>query len=376
MVTAEIITGDCLEVMRGMAGESIDACVTDPPYGLRFMGKQWDYQIPSVEIFKEIYRTLKDGSRLLCFAGTRTMHRMWVNIEDAGFTIEDTIMWVYGSGFPKHKSKLKPAYEPICVARKGRSAELNIDGCRIEHITVNGGNLADNPHLRGTKLRSAPVVTSFGVEGDVTPLTSQQGRWPANIIFDEEAGEMLDEQSGTSRSTGGLNPHVQAAPISAHGGFAEKENRPYFNYGDVGGASRFFYCAKASRAERNAGLEGMPQRVAHDDVRMNGGGSLPQQTPNQHRPQGNHHPTVKPISLMRHLCRLIAPKGSVILDPFAGSGSTGIACAQEGFDFIGIERDPEYVEIARCRIKHAQGQWAEIPKRVTNDKPMPLFDVA
>jgi DNA modification methylase len=329
MVTAEIITGDCLDVMRGMAGESIDACVTDPPYGLRFMGKQWDYQIPSVEIFREIYRTLKDGSRLLCFAGTRTMHRMWVNIEDAGFVIEDTIMWIYGSGFPKHKSKLKPAYEPICVARKGRSAELNIDDCRIgmqEEKAVKRSGLGYGSTAKGHEV-----------------VIGGQGRWPANIILDEGAGEMLDEQSGTSRSTGGLNPHVQPAPISVHGGFEEKENRPYFNYGDSGGASRYFYCAKASRSERG---------------------------------QDNKHPTVKPISLMHYLCRLVTPKGGIILDPFAGSFSTGIACAQEGFNFIGIERDPEYVEIGWRRINHARGITVDIPKQVKSDKPMPLFDVA
>lgn len=184
---AEIIRGNAEHL--SLVDECIDACVTDAPYGLSFMGKHWDYQIPSVETFREIYRVLKDGSRLLCFGGTRTMHRMWVNIEDAGFTIEDTIMWMYGSGFPKHKSKLKPAYEPICVARKGYSSVLNIDNCRIEtgdNLSRIDGEGEYAPRTGNAYAQDEWSKKSFKRSSQGSPL----GRWPANIILDEKAGRL------------------------------------------------------------------------------------------------------------------------------------------------------------------------------------------
>lgn len=347
---AEIITGDTKYLP--LADECIDTCVTDPPYGLSFMGKHWDYQIPSVEIFREIYRTLKDGSRLLCFGGTRTMHRMWVNIEDAGFTIEDSIMWLYGSGFPKHKSKLKPAYEPICVARKGYSSELNIDDCRInpgELISGGGNGRATVPNGFGSGL-----TKEAGTRPIVRPHTD--GRWPANIILDEEAGELLDEQSGMLTSgTGAVKRNSSIGyQANALGRESRAAGTANVEYGDTGGASRFFYCAKASRSERHAGLEDPGPQFQY--------GTTLRKVENTET-RGNNHPTVKPLALMRYLCRLVTPKDGIILDPFMGSGSTGIASVQEGFRFIGIEREAEYVEIARRRIDHAMSEAA-----------LPLFD--
>jgi site-specific DNA-methyltransferase (adenine-specific) len=292
MPSSKIILGDCLEELKNIPGESVHAIVTDPPYGLAFMGKKWDCDVPSVEVWRECLRALKPGGHLLSFAGTRTQHRMCVNIEDAGFEIRDMIAWVYGNGFPKSRNlngewqgwgtALKPAMEPITVARKppegtvavnvqehGTGA-LNVDGCRIE-------NKDGKPVFAYIKSNSInPSSYDVGGSKQLGEI-SFQGRWPANFIHD-----------GSDETMDGLGP-----------------------------ASRFFYCAKASQADR-------------DD--------------------GNNHPTVKPTSLMRYLCRLVTPLGGTVLDPFCGSGSTGKAAVMEGFNFIGIERESEYVEIAKARI--------------------------
>jgi site-specific DNA-methyltransferase (adenine-specific) len=319
---------------------SVDAVVTDPPYGLSFMGKKWDYDVPGVEVWAECLRVLKPGGHLLCFAGTRTQHRMAVRIEDAGFEIRDMIAWVYGSGFPKsldvskaidkaagaerkvvgtkkhhagniHNARygqatateyiysdpatpeakqwegwgtaLKPALEPITVARKpliGTVAEnvlqhgtgaINVDGCRVG---TDGGTKHNDGEKGTTKnCYGNGLFVEFG-----KPVIGL-GRWPANFIHDgsEQATDLL------------------------------------------GASARFFYCAKASKRDRD---------------------------------EGNHHPTVKPTDLMRYLCRLVTPPDGTVLDPFMGSGSTGKAAVLEGFSFIGIEREAEYVTIAQARINH------------------------
>jgi site-specific DNA-methyltransferase (adenine-specific) len=323
-----IYTGDCLDVLRTLPADFVDAIVTDPPYGLSFMGKKWDYDVPSEAIWRECLRVLKPGGHLLAFAGTRTQHRMAVRIEDAGFEIRDMIAWVYGSGFPKsHNLKedwqgwgtaLKPALEPITVARKpliGTVAEnvlahgtgaLNVDGCRV------GSAVGDEPlrweHGRGMGFHGAKN------RGPCQLLTSP-GRWPANLIHD-----------GSEEVVGLLND-----------------------------AARFFYCAKASKADRDEGCEGM-ELVTHQSGM---GGAMPVDDDGNARDRfkaqsRNHHPTVKPTDLMRYLCRLVTPPGGTVLDPFMGSGSTGKAAMLEGFDFIGIERDPEYVKIAEARIGAAR----------------------
>ncbi|STB73759.1 prophage DNA methylase [Citrobacter koseri] len=298
--------GDCLDVLRSMADNSVDSIVTDPPYGLSFMGKKWDYDVPSPAVWAECLRVLKPGGHLLAFAGTRTQHRMAVCIEDAGFEIRDMIAWVYGSGFPKSHNlrgalegrgtALKPALEPVTVARKwfrgavvanvlthGTGA-LNIDRCRV-------GTEGSRTNSSQPRAERNGFVKGF-VEGTETVIRDQ-GRWPANLIHD------------------GSDEVVSILP---------------------GNSARFFYCAKASRKDRNEGLEGIPS------------------------PQQNHHPTVKPTDLMRYLCRLVTPPGGTVLDPFMGSGSTGKAAVLEGFRFIGIEREPEYIEIARQRIAAARRQ--------------------
>ncbi|WP_288074800.1 site-specific DNA-methyltransferase, partial [Pseudomonas sp.] len=287
--------------------------------------KRWDYDGPSVEMWAECLRVLKPGGHLLAFAGTRTQHRMAVRIEDAGFEIRDMIAWVYGSGFPKSRNldgdwqgwgtALKPALEPITVARKpligtvaanvlqhGTGA-LNIDGCRVG--TEGGTAKGSKPDGAGNGIYGA------GLHGACEIKRLDAGRWPANLIRSgSEPADLLGE------------------------------------------AARFFYCAKASKRDRDEGLEGFEAKAAksyeggrivsadHPETAM-GGASV----------RANNHPTVKPTDLMRYLCRLVTPPGGLVLDPFMGSGSTGKAALQEGFRFVGIEREAQYLEIARARIE-------------------------
>lgn len=361
-MTTHIVHGDCLDALKIEPENSVDAVITDPPYGLSFMGKKWDYDVPSKEMWVEALRVLKPGGHLLSFGGTRTYHRMVVNIEDAGFEIRDQIQWIYGSGFPKSHNldgehegwgtALKPANEPIVLARKPLSEStvaknvikwgtgaLNVDGSRIgtevRSYSINGairggnfGNKANQPSNEREQI-------------------SAQGRWPANVIFDEQAAFMLDEQSGQFAGSIGRANRKSAGQYEASnfkvGVVTETETK------DFGGASRFFYCAKSSKAERNRGLEGeAKQKQGARPSSADATGKFPD---HDHRPTGgNNHPTVKPIKLMKYLCRLVTPPNGIILDPFMGSGSTGVAAKNLGFDFIGIEMNEEYVEIAKRRI--------------------------
>jgi hypothetical protein len=400
-----IFVGDCLEVLRTLPDCSVDAVVTDPPYGLSFMGKRWDYDVPSVEVWAECLRVLKPGGHLLAFAGTRTQHRIAVRIEDAGFEIRDMIAWVYGSGFPKSLdvskaidkaagverevvganpkwntspramnpgggerqampvytasatklarqwqgwgTALKPALEPITVARKpliGTVAEnvlahgtgaLNVDGCRVP-----GALEGDPSRFCKTDGGSFAAFTS-------APVVRSEGRWPANLIHDgsDEVVGLFPNTTSGSRKAG---RHVVAGGQGRYGEFAEGDLPEVI--GDSGSAARFFYCAKASKADRDEGCEGLEERETNRYGEQ-GQGPLSQQTPRVTQRNRNHHPTVKPTALMQYLCRLVTPPGGVVLDPFMGSGSTGAAAMLEGFQFIGIEREAEYVAIARERIE-------------------------
>jgi DNA modification methylase len=379
--------------MKLLDDNSIDSIVTDPPYELGFMGKKWDSTgiAYNVDVWRECLRVLKPGGHLLAFGGTRTYHRMACAIEDAGFEIRDQMQWIYGSGFPKSQniSKaidkkfgakreviktvkgmgkqnpewngtakgrkenyykpeyqltasatpeakqwdgwgtcLKPANEPIVVARKPISEKtiadnvlkwgtggLNIDGCRIPTDPA-----VDDPRLGGKGSwktdKAAKNVYEGGYAGE-NIQSSALGRFPANVILDEEAGRMLDEQSGVSKSntrqpTGGqiLNPETgwnQNAMI----------DKTVRGYNDAGGASRFFYIAKASKKERG---------------------------------EGNNHPTVKPVSLIKYLVTLVTPPDGVCLDPFMGSGTTAVACIKVNRKYIGFELLEEYCKIAEKRL--------------------------
>jgi DNA modification methylase len=420
---ATLYRADCMDVLPMLP--KVDACITDPPYGLSFMGKKWDYDVPSVEVWAECLRVLKPGGHLLAFAGTRTQHRMCVRIEDAGFEIRDMIAWVYGSGFPKSLdvskaidkaagaerevvgdktfadgskarktqklggnatfsdevsresnlvltapateaarqwqgwgTALKPALEPITVARKPLSegtvaanvlahgtGALNIDGCRVEDTVETW------PATRSFRSGISSGYTE-GIEKGATQSAgaAPTGRWPANLIHDG-SGEVLGAFPSVKT---GVCPAHASGTNSVYGDFAKRgDNRPAANGGDTGSAARFFYCAKASKKDRDDGLDHLPEmKSSVGDNRP--GGDFNEglgKTPGVRR---NHHPTVKPIDLMRYLVRLVTPPGGMVLDPFMGSGSTGKAAMLDGFRFIGIERERKYFDIACKRIEDAQ----------------------
>lgn len=305
--------GDCLDVLLKFPSDSIDQVVCDPQYGLRFANQKWDYDLPGVDRWREIFRVAKPGSFLLAFGGTRTFHRATCEIEDAGWSIRDCMSWMYGQGWPKSDSCLKPAWEPIIVAAKGKAAALNIDGARI---FTDWSERPDAWKRSGhsAKPRAKKIAAPPGNGITCHPL----GRWPTNVLLDEEAAEALDAQAGKRRS-GTWNGQRKAPKTrNAYGSFAGTKAEASYG-GDSGGASRFFYVSK-SRFESQRG-------------------------------EGNTWPTVKPPDLMRYLCRLTRQtEHSRLLDPFMGSGTTGIAALEEGMHFIGIERDAKAMKIARRRL--------------------------
>jgi site-specific DNA-methyltransferase (adenine-specific) len=423
--------GDCLEVLRTIADNSVDSVVVDPPYHLTstkgdkkgFMGKDWDGGDIAfrTDVWSECLRVLKPGGHLLSFSHSRTYHRMAVAIEDAGFEIRDSIMWIYGSGFPKShnigkaidkiqgnerevigdyetsipqitpwkdvdrfESKnqqtkgssdyegwgtaLKPAHEPICMARKPLSEKsiaenvlkwgtggINIDGSRIEYKDGIENEFSES-YLRSGHSKSEGDDLIFNISGNKREgvYVNQEGRFPANIIFDEEAGKLLDEQSGPT-SQG----HWSKTKTTGFGEFGNGSSTyegvgPKDKNKDKQGASRFFYCPKVSKKERNAGLDDfeekesvLPGRNTFDENgnRLRVDGSIIPPLVSK-----NHHPTVKPIKLMEYLIKLVTPKGGVVMDCFMGSGSTGIAARNLGFRFLGIEKEQEYFDIAKQRI--------------------------
>lgn len=310
--------GNSLEVLKGFADNTFSAVCTDPPYGISFMGKKWDYDVPTKELWVEVLRVLKPGGILLAFAGTRTQHRMAVNIEDAGFEIRDMIAWISAYRMPKHVSCLKPALEPITLARKPakKATPLNIDACRIDGRERTDYGLSKSIRTQGS---------TYGSPSESADFDSTKGRWPANVIHDgsDEVVALFPDSAGS----GGSVPNVK---ITGYGDSIGNGTSEYFG-GErkkvdcgTGSAARFFYSSRASKKDRN---EGLPEGVE------------------------NTHSTVKPTDLMRYLCRLVTPPGGTVLDPFMGSGSTGKAAVLEGFNFVGIDLDPAYVEIAKARIE-------------------------
>jgi len=477
MKKTKLMLGDNIESLKKLPENSVDSIVTDPPYGLSFMGKKWDHDVPSVDFWKEVYRVLKPGGHVLSFGGTRTYHRMVVNIEDAGFEIRDQIMWLYGSGFPKSHNigkavdklqgndrkvvgekqtqifnnetlkeqgsmmgspdnriigninitkgqsdwegwgtALKPANEPICVARKPLSEKsvaenvlkwgtggINIDGCRV-------GSDGGTKKVDINKDSDTMFEGGRHNSGKVEELN--EGRFPANIILeclcDEvikgEKGEVkkttrgksfgeiaygelnkdksvegidnyndkgdihtnpmcpcyiMDEQSGVSSSQNGKSKtkinNKDANWFRNSGGDIEER----WGFGDKGGASRFFYQAKVSKAERNMGLDGFEDKKK---IHLSKKSRMKEQGTELDEPATgferfttivkNNHPTVKPVNLMAYLCRLVTPPNGIVLDPYMGSGATGIAAQLEGFRFVGMELDEDYFKIAEARINN------------------------
>ena len=408
-MTHQLHHGDCLEILRSMPDCSVDSIVTDPPYGLSFMGKKWDYDVPSVEVWVECLRVLKPGGHLLAFAGTRTQHRMAVRIEDAGFEIRDMIAWVYGSGFPKSLDvskaidKMDAAEEQ--QARRYRFTEWvrstgitskQIDKATSTNMCGHYTTAASQPaimtreHLEACRHLLGEVPAWVEQEADIRSVESKnfaEREVVGQKIVNGEEGTAGGYQNGIASVRGSdisiqrqINitaPATDAAKQWEGWGTALKpalepitvarkplvgtvaENVLQYGTGAinvdggrvVGGrwpanfihdgseeatdllkdSARFFYCAKASKADRG----------------------------------DNHHPTVKPTDLMRYLCRLVTPPNGIVLDPFNGSGSTGCAAVLEGFQYIGIEREAEYIAISEKRIQARSKQVQEQPKQLT-----------
>ena len=405
MESDRIENRDCLAGMREMEENSVDAVVCDPPYGISFMQAHWDHGVPGVPYWQEALRVAKPGGHLLAFGSPKTHHRLMIAIEDAGWEIRDCLMWVFGSGMPKgldvgkaldraagaerevvgersnvfnrpitpgwDKSKglkdrgpfetssgkvvvvtapatdaakqwdgwgtsLKPAYEIVILARKpldGTVAEtvlkwgcggINIDGCRIEVSNSDPGKKNWHGNRPSCKEYHRGPQALYGAYAPHTSSEHESGRWPANLLLDEAAADLLDQQSGTLKS--GANPARRGSAKSknCYGEFKGQESCTVHRGANSGGASRFFYCSKASKKERCGSL----------------------------------HPTVKPLALMRYLCRLVTPPGGLILDPFMGSGSTAVAAVQEGFHYLGFEINPTYCADAERRIAEARREIA------------------
>lgn len=391
-----------LDVLAALPSESVDSIVTDPPYGLTnnkkggtgtaslnldspagrsrvttggFMGCEWDAVVPGPTFWRSCLRVAKPGAYLVAFGGPRTAHRLACAIEDAGWEIRDCLMWLYGTGFPKSHNlrdewagwgtALKPAWEPIYLCRKSfkrsvagnvlehRTGALNIDGCRIASGADHAAKCASVVGLDSG--RSDCVYGEW--TGSRTDSHSPLGRWPANLLLDEEAAALLDAQTGELQGRGNVTPTKRpayaASSYQAPMGYGGVE----LSRGDIGGASRFFYTAKASRTEREAGLDRFEPRIVND------GRDTPIDNPYQRGDtlRKNTHPTVKPLALMRWLVRLVTPPNGLVLDPFAGSGTTGIAAVLERFRFLGVERLSEYAELARARIASVDPSTGEPP---------------
>lgn len=352
--------------MATLDENSVDSCVTDPPYHLTsvvkrfgkknsapakfgtdgayaraskgFMGKEWDGGDVSFnpETWAAVLRVLKPGGHLIAFSATRNYHRMACAIEDAGFEIRDQLAWMYGSGMPKsHNQKddwegwgsaLKPAWEPIVLARKPFKGSIkeNLETWGVGVLNINGCRVETSDDIK-VHSRSAAAAKSKGIYGDSKAQDTHKGkgqelgRWPANILHDgsDDVVTAFPDSKGQQGDVRGSEPSKPTDGV-CYGEFAER--REFKSRKDSGSAARFFYCAKASKSDRNAGAE-------------------------------NIHPTVKPTELMRYLCRLVTPPGGRVLDPFMGSGSTGRGALLEGFRFAGIEMDAEYMKIAEARIR-------------------------
>lgn len=437
----KLLHGDCLELLKSIPDQSINAVITDPPYGLSnhtqqdivnaltawlageeykhgkkgFMGKEWDSFVPSPTIWREVWRVLKPGAHVLCAAGTRTVDLMGISLRLAGFEIRDTIEWLYGSGFPKSLdiskaidkaagadrkivgfkkdishcergdsnieqqernyndsiftknngrqlitapatesaqqfegmgTALKPAHEPFILARKpiekglsiaenclkwGTGA-IDIDGCRVAtNDNTSRIQTTNTPKFSGIyRVYNSPI-------GFITK-TNNQGRFPANVIHDGSECVVKEFPMSSSGESSGFKSNKT--------GFIKTENPAYFQAYNksYGSAARFFYCAKASPSERNTCLDNL-EDVSCGCLKGRKDGSLGSKVINK-----NHHPTVKPIRLMEYLTKLISRENQVVLDPFMGSGTTGIACQNLGRQFIGIEISKEYYDIAYQRI--------------------------
>lgn len=466
---AVVYQGNCLDELKDLADNSVDAIVTDPPYGLGnadpdyimsalkmwidgdrehipagkgFMGKQWDAFVPPPAVWDECFRVLKPGGYILVFAGSRTQDLMGLSVRMAGFEIRDSLSWVYAQGFPKSLdigkafdkagnaeaseqwsgwgTALKPAVEPIIMGRKPLSEKnvslnvlkwgvggINIDESRIGSQTMGGGTM---PDLRDVGAKSKEAIgidkLSFGQVSGAERIeydNFKTGRFPANLLLnhaedcvevgvveesyvinkteewtgfgqkerpDYESTEQkvstvlyecvdgcpvkeLDEQSGIR--PGGTYPAKRGQSVNTSFASGQETEGGQRQMGDTGGASRFFYVGKANKKDRNEGLDGLNEKGKvyngkSDESAGNAPGSVEDKFTT--KPQANHHPTVKPTALMQYLIKMVCPAGGTVLDPFAGSGSTGKAAIREGVNFVGVEMTDEYLPIIKGRLDH------------------------
>lgn len=387
--------GNCLDSLKGMPDNSVDSIVTDPPYGISFMSKKWDYDVPSVEIWKECLRVLKPGGFLLSFSSTRTYHRMTINIEDAGFEIRDSCTWNYSSGFPKSHNISASIDKMYGHPNRGRAIPTasSYQACDVDQ----DNKLTSNPvgpyepktdeakqwQGWGTALKPSQefiAVARKPLDGTVANNVLKWGTGGMNIdatrvpMSDEDyeklssGVERIREKGGTmgnswknSSDLSGANPVNPAGRWAAN--FIHDGSQEVLElFPDVkGSAARFFYCPKASKKDKEEGLDNFEERIqaaTYGDIGPMEGNPRKPNTGHTQRIR-NHHPTVKPTELMKYLCRLVTQPGGIVLDPFMGSGSTGKAAILEGFHFIGCELDEEYLAIAEARIKHACNQIPE-----------------
>jgi DNA modification methylase len=400
-VCVKVFNDDCLNVLREMPDNSVDSIVTDPPYGISFMAKKWDYDVPSVEVWKEAMRVLKPGGHSLIACGTRTQHRMVCNIEDAGFEIRDVVSWIYGSGFPKslNVSKqidkaagaerevgklkfkggnqlgvinddgwkprdvyedspateaakqwdgwgtaLKPSCEFFTLCRKPLSEKTvaaNVLKWGTGGINIDGCRVGTEEitisHKKGNSFSQS--YKAEGKKAEHSHYSKVQGRFPANLIHDgsQEVLDLFPVMSGAGNKVG--------TPRKSGTFFTDEQTQVNMKYDNGGSAARFFYCPKASKKDRNEGCEELEEHDTYSES-----AATPMRDQRKQAKRSNNHPTVKPTALMAYLCRLITPTGGVVLDPYMGSGSTGKAAVREGFSFVGIELDPDYYEICKARI--------------------------
>jgi len=425
MITLHV--GDSAEVLKQYPDNHFDSIVTDPPYGIEFLGKEWDKNTGAIEVWQECLRVLKPGGHILAFSAARTYHRLATNLEDIGFEIRDQIMWIYGSGFPKGqdmgkliekregkrknagskklhvqvdpaetgntcstcgkrntplnivaqcqtegcnmkerikpadnewsgwKTGLKPAHEPIVMARKpfkGSTVDnvikygtgaINIDDTRVgnEKILVDHKIGNSNSLNYKDKGESKPTHSHY---------TEHTGRYPSNVIMSEQEGKVLDEQTGIKKYGNKKGGYKYDKTYNVEGFIKNNKPQAPSNYGDGGGASKYFYCPKVSRKERNIGCD-MHEPITGKDVGpWSETGERLAVKLDKMTTKHNNHPTVKPVALMKYLVTLITPPGGKVLDPFNGSGSTGMAVKEFGGEYVGIDMNPDYIEISNKRI--------------------------
>ena len=338
--------GDSAKVLKQYPNNHFDSIVTDPPYGIEFLGKDWDNNTGAIEVWKECLRVLKPGGYMLAFSSARTYHRLATNLEDIGFEIKDQLMWLYGSGFPKSQdvgkkinkvnnkpnnkwfgwgTNLKPAHEPIVMVKKP---------------------------IKQAIFKNVLEYGTGAINIDASRLPNIEGRFPSNVIISEEVGNDLDEKIGVKKYGNKKGGYKYDKTYNVEGFINNNKPDAPSNYGDGGGPSKYFYCPKVNRKERNIGfdLDKIPTWNPSGGYNSETGEDMRKQLTKDRQGIANNHPTVKPVDLMKYLVKLVTPPNGKVLDPFNGSGSTGMAVKEFGGEYVGIDLDENYIDISNKRI--------------------------